>query len=74
MPQLYKIPLVLSPQPEGGVYGNQPGITGAHHGGRYARRGHPERERRLGGGAGTVRRSSRPLPANARQDPQADPI
>lgn len=56
MSKLYKIPLVLSPQPDG-VYGDQPGITGADYGGRHARRGHAERRRCLGVGAGAVRRS-----------------
>ena len=74
MSKLYKIPLVLSPQPDGGYTVTSPVLPELITEGDT-----PEEIMRnvsdaLEAALELYEDQGRPLPANVRQDPQADPI
>ena len=74
MRQLYKAPLVLSPQPEGGYTVTSPALPELVTEGDSLDEIMKNVRDALRAALETYEDLGKPLPANLRQDPQADPI
>ena len=74
MPQLYKVPLVLSPQPEGGYTVTSPVLPELVTEGDNLQDALENVQDALRATLEIYEDLGKPLPANLRQDPQADAV
>jgi antitoxin HicB len=74
MPQLYKVPLLLHPQPEGGYTVTSPVLPELVTEGDTVEEVLENVRDALQAVVETYEDLARPLPGNLRQDPQANPI